>query len=191
MIDWFFFFIDDIVVLNIKQNIDKFQIFEKILLMNFQMRIFEKLNWFLNIKIIRDRKSRKIWLYQNSYIEKIAVKFNVENFKNITVFLIKIFKNSDDEVFVIDQTIYEYQQRVKLLNFVAIIIKSDIILITFRLFQFLKNFSKIYITAINRVIFYFQCIKHCWYHTVFSLVRPRDLVTKRAISRARSRVSHK
>ena len=29
----------------------------------------------------------------------------------------------------------------------------------------------------------------CWYHTVFSLVRPRDLVTKRAISRARSRVS--
>ena len=74
--------------------------------------------------------------------------------------MIKIFKNSDDEIFVIDQTIYEYQQRVESLNFVAMIIKSDIVLITFRLFQFLKNLSKIHITTINRVIFYFQCIKH-------------------------------
>ena len=102
--------------------------------MKFQIRIFEKLNWFLNIKIIRDRKSRKIWLCQNSYIEKIAVKFNVENFKNIIVFLTEFFKNSDDEIFVIDQTIYEYQQRVELLNFAAVIIKFDIVLITFQLF---------------------------------------------------------
>ena len=160
--DWLilFFYVDNIVVLNIKQNADKLQIFEKTLLMKFQMRIFEKLNWFLNIRIIRNWKSQKIWLCQNSYIEKIAVKFNVENFKNIIVFLTEFFKNSDDEIFVIDQTIYEYQQRVELLNFAAVIIKSDIVLITFRLFQFLKNFSKIHITAINRVIFYLQCIKH-------------------------------
>ena len=72
----------------------------------------------------------------------------------------EIFKNSDDEIFIIDQTIYEYQQRVESLNFVAVIIKFDIVLIIFRLFQFLKNFSKIHITTINRVIFYFQCIKH-------------------------------
>ena len=155
-----FFYVDDIIVLSIKQNADKFQIFEKTLLMKFQMRIFEKLNWFLNIRIIRDRKSRKIWLCQNSYIEKIAAKFNVENFKNIAIFLIEFFKNSDDEIFVIDQTIYEYQQRVESLKFAAVIIKFDIVLITFRLFQFLKNFSKIHIIAINRVIFYFQYIKH-------------------------------
>ena len=84
----------------------------------------------------------------------------MKNFKHITVFLTEIFKNSDDEIIVIDQTIYEYQQRVESLNFVAMIIKSDIVLIAFRLFQFLKNFSKIHITAINRMIFYFQCIKH-------------------------------
>ena len=108
--DWLilFFYVDDIIVLSIKQNVDKFQIFEKTLLMKFQMRIFEKLNWFLNIKIIRNRKSRKIWLCQNSYIEKITIKFNVENFKNIIIFLTEIFKNNDDEIFVIDQTIYEY-----------------------------------------------------------------------------------
>ena len=33
-------------------------------------------------------------------------------------------------------------------------------MITFQLFQFLKNLSKIHITAINCVIFYFQCIKY-------------------------------
>ena len=156
----FFFYVDDIIVLNIKQNVDKFQIFEKTLLIKFLIRIFEKLNWFLNIKIIRNRKSQNIWLCQNSYIKKIAVKFNVENFKNIIVFLTEVFRNSDDEIFVIDQMIYEYQQRVESLNFAAMIIKFNIVLITFRLFQFLKNFNKIHITAINRVIFYFQCIKH-------------------------------
>ena len=46
------------------------------------------------------------------------------------------------------------------MNFAIIIMKFDIVLIIFRLFWFLKNFSKIHITTINRVIFYFQCIKY-------------------------------
>ena len=142
--DWliFFFYVDDIIVLSIKQNVDKFQAFEKALLMKFQMRIFEELSWFLNIKIKRDRKSRKIWLCQDSYIGKIAVKFNMKNFKHIIVSLAEILRDSDDEITAIDQTIYEYQQRVESLNFAAMIIRFDIALITFRLFQFLKNLSK-------------------------------------------------
>ena len=31
---------------------------------------------------------------------------------------------------------------------------------------------------------------HCRYHTVFSLARPRDFVTKRGINRTRSQISH-
>ena len=55
----------------------------------------------------------------------------MKNFKHITIFLTEIFKNSDDEIIVIDQTIYEYQQCVESLNFIAIIIKFNIVLITF------------------------------------------------------------
>ena len=55
----------------------------------------------------------------------------MKNFKYIIVFFIKVFKNNDDKIIVINQTIYKYQQRVELLNFVAVIIKFDIVLIIF------------------------------------------------------------
>ena len=60
--DWLilFFYVDDIVVLSMKQNIDKLQEFEKALLMKFEMRVFGEMNWFLKIRIIRDQGARKI-----------------------------------------------------------------------------------------------------------------------------------
>jgi hypothetical protein len=35
------------------------------------------LRWFLGIRIIRDRPARKLWLCQDSYIEKITNRFNI------------------------------------------------------------------------------------------------------------------
>ena len=36
-----------------------------------------KLKWFLGIRVIRDREQHKIWLCQDSYIDKLANKFGV------------------------------------------------------------------------------------------------------------------
>jgi hypothetical protein len=36
-----------------------------------------ELRWFIGIRIIRDRLARKLWLYQDSYIEKITNRFNI------------------------------------------------------------------------------------------------------------------
>lgn len=55
-----FFYVDDIVVLSSKQNADHLQKFETALLMKFQMRALGDLNWFLGIRVIRDRDARKI-----------------------------------------------------------------------------------------------------------------------------------
>ena len=41
------------------------------------MREIEELKWFLRIRVLRDRKARKIWLCQDSYIDKIATTFNL------------------------------------------------------------------------------------------------------------------
>ena len=35
------------------------------------------IEWFLGIRVIRDRKAKKLWLVHNTYIKKIAKKFRV------------------------------------------------------------------------------------------------------------------
>jgi hypothetical protein len=36
-----------------------------------------ELEHFLSIRVIRDRPNRKLWLLQDSYIEKLEKKFNI------------------------------------------------------------------------------------------------------------------
>ena len=91
-----FFYVDDIVMLSVKHNIDQLIKFEISLLMKFQMRALDDLNWFLSIRIIQDRDVRKIWLCQNLYISKIAARFNLEATKNFNTSLSEIPKQEDE-----------------------------------------------------------------------------------------------
>ena len=73
-----FFYVDDIAVIYAKQNEHKVEEFQRRLQDTYQLRILGELEWFLAIRIIRDRPQRKLWLCQDSYIEKIAAKFNIQ-----------------------------------------------------------------------------------------------------------------
>ena len=37
----------------------------------------DEANWFLGIRIVRDRSTMRLWLYQDSYIDKLALKFDI------------------------------------------------------------------------------------------------------------------
>jgi hypothetical protein len=60
--DWliFFFYVDDIMIICQKENLNRMRFFEKSLMKKFEMRVLEKLKWFLRIRIIRNRVNRKI-----------------------------------------------------------------------------------------------------------------------------------
>jgi hypothetical protein len=66
------------------------RIFEKALMQRFEMRILNSLQWFLNIRIIRDREKRKIELCQDSYIIKMTSKFNLKKVKCSKISLIDL-----------------------------------------------------------------------------------------------------
>jgi hypothetical protein len=126
------------------------------------MRILKKLKWFLEIRIIRDRINRKIWLCQNLYISKMMTKFHLEEMKIFKTFLTKISRinektkheNSNS------QRIYAFQQRMKSLNFATIIFRSDIIFVTAKLVQFLKNSNSNHVMIANKMIIYFNDIRN-------------------------------
>jgi hypothetical protein len=90
--DWLilFFYVNDIVILFMKSNANRMRIFEKALMQRFEMRILSSLQWFLSIRITRDREKRKIWLCQNSYIIKMTSKFNLKEIKCFKTSLIDL-----------------------------------------------------------------------------------------------------
>lgn len=72
-----FFFVDDIAVIFDRRHVQKVNEFQKKLFERYEMRNMGEIRWFLGIRITRDHYDRKMWLYQDSYIEKIANKFNI------------------------------------------------------------------------------------------------------------------
>jgi hypothetical protein len=49
----------------------------KALIARYEMKDLGELNWFLGIRIIRDRGQGKLWICQDSYIKKITYKYNL------------------------------------------------------------------------------------------------------------------
>ena len=48
------------------------------------MKDIGDLNWFLGIRVVRDRTQRKLWLCQDSYISRVATTFHLEDVKPLS-----------------------------------------------------------------------------------------------------------
>jgi hypothetical protein len=159
--DWLilFFYVDDIMIICLKENLNRMRFFEKSLMKRFEMKIFEKLKWFLKIRITRDRVNKKIWLCQDFYIFKMMTKFHLEEMKISKTLLAEILRINEDAKNSNSQRIYVFQQRIKSLNFAAIIFRLDIIFVIAKLAQFLKNSNSNHVMIANRMIVYLNDIK--------------------------------
>jgi hypothetical protein len=160
-----FFYVDEIMTICMKKNVNRMRFFEKSLMKRFEMRILNELKWFLRIKIIRDRANRKIWLCQNLYINKIVTKFHLKEMKcSKTSFanLSRINENAENsnQEKSNSQRVYVFQQRMRSLNFAIVIFRSDIIFFIAKLAQFLKNSNSKYVTIANRIIAYLNDVKN-------------------------------
>src|SRR5205823_14838218 len=111
--------------------------------------------WFLGIRVIRNRDERKIWLCQDSYIDKIATKFHLEYHRSAQTPLPseELVPNTGKAS---AQEIYAYQQRVGSLNFAAVITRPDIAYATSKLSEFLQNPSTKHQAAVEQAITYLK-----------------------------------
>ena len=150
-----FFYVNDIAVLYEKKHIQQMKKFQNKFFQIYEMRYIGELQWFLKIRITRDRSQRTLTLCQNNYIDKLIIKFNVNtSFKASGAPMSsyeQIAKNSNQ---AIAQQVLAYQQRIEFINFAAVIIKSDIAFAAFKLSEFLTNSSLQHMKAINKVLRY-------------------------------------
>ena len=78
--DWLtvMIYVDDLILLYHPRDKTKFVKFDTELLKLYEFRVIGNATHFLGIRILRNRDERKLWLIQDSYIGKLAQKFNVK-----------------------------------------------------------------------------------------------------------------
>ena len=154
-----FFYVDDIAILTRPTDIAAYQSFRSELLNHYEMRDLGELKWFLGIRVIRDRPQRKIWLCQDSYIDKIARTFHLTDGKapptpmamdNLQPYTSKASA----------QEMYAYQCKIGSLTYPMTITWPDVTRMANKLSEFLHNPSPIHHSAADRAIRYLYSTKH-------------------------------
>ena len=154
-----FFFVDDIAVLFHQQHTHQIDEFQKKLFARYEMRYLGEIEWFLGIRIARNRHQHVLHLCQDSYIDKLKMKFNIDLVKKPSgsSFMKNYFKNAGT---AIKQEVFAYQQRVGSINYAAVIIRLDVAQAASKLSEFLINPSAKHLYAANRVLLYFAHTKN-------------------------------
>jgi len=152
--DWLlvFFYVDDIAAICRTADLHKFHQFKTALMSKYEMRFMGELRWFLGIRVIRDRKQRKLWLCQDSYVAKIAKGFGLDHTKPAKVPMNPYEDYCPYTDKASPQQIHLYQRKVGSLLYAATITRPDIARSASKLSEFLQNPSPNHHAAADQVI---------------------------------------
>jgi hypothetical protein len=117
------------------------------------MRGLGELSWFLGIRVIRDRRQRKLWLCQDSYSRKIATTFHLTDRKPLATPLATEELLPDTKQ-ATAQEIYLYQRNIRSLLYATTITRPDAARAAIKLSEFLTNPSQRHHDAVDRAISY-------------------------------------
>jgi hypothetical protein len=78
---------NDILCLYYKNNTSDANEIIRALKTKYEIKNEKSVKWFLGIRIIRDKKARKIFLLHDAYIKKIAAKFQINDNSHIAFIL--------------------------------------------------------------------------------------------------------
>jgi hypothetical protein len=151
-----FFYVDDVAVLCHPSNHDAYLEFRTGLMDAYNMREIGPLNWFLGIRVVRDRYTRKIWLCQDAYIDKIVKRFQKDPHNRakapktpMTTDPLYPFEGTAQ-----DLEIKAYQQKVGSLTYPAAITRPDMSYTTKCLAEHLQNPGPLHEAAADRCVDY-------------------------------------
>jgi hypothetical protein len=153
------FFVDDIVTLSYPANRSRVRDFEDSLHAKYPMRNVGELRWFLGIRVIRDRNARKLWLCQDSYIDKIVSRFHLEQGKRPPIPLVYGQPLTPNEGKATPETVHQYQAKVGSALYPTIITRPDCAFAASKLAEHLQNPSQQHADAADRAIKYLDGTK--------------------------------
>ena len=134
------------------------------------------------MQVVYDTNSRKLWLCQKSYIEKMAASFNLYQSKKTytPMFMDNLPSNTQQAT---TQETHEYQSHIRSLLFAAVIIWPDVTRAASKFSEHLQNLSLDHLTATDQCISYLYSTRNlvieysasCNYQEVTMAIAPREI----------------
>ena len=141
--------IDNLLIVD--YDINKINKLQKQLQTKVEINDLNDADFFLNMKIIKNREKHELFLTQKKYTSEILVRFNITNEKSIyssTVQKIRFKKNSKQTN---ETSIKKYQQEIDSLIYLMISIKFDLIFFVDNCARFINNFNAKHFKAAKRI----------------------------------------
>jgi hypothetical protein len=147
------FHVDDILMVSRKDRATQALRIRNALLARYEMKDLGELNWFLGIRVIRDRGQGKLWICQDSYIEKITHRYHLEFRKHPpTPMPIEPMPPSSQQA--TPQQILAFQGKTGSINYATIQTRPDAARAASHLAEFARNPSQQYQDAADQAILY-------------------------------------
>ncbi|KAI1829116.1 hypothetical protein DTO027I6_9863 [Penicillium roqueforti] len=147
-----FFYVDDIIIVNHPDHAKQAADLDDQMKKHWELREFDA-SWFLNIRIVRDRTNKKLWLCQDSYIESMAARYSLITNRRVDTPLSIEPLLPFDGVATASQ-IHGFQAKVGSAQYATTISRPDAAKATSKLAEFLLNPGPKHLDAIDRVIQY-------------------------------------
>jgi hypothetical protein len=113
-----------------------------------------EVSWFLGIRVVRDRSARTISLVHDTYIDKVAKRFDLAEtgrFPETPLPSAELIKHDGEAS---KKDIKSYQERVGSVLYTAIMIRPDVSFAVAQLSQFLTNPSPAHMKSVEHLIVY-------------------------------------
>jgi hypothetical protein len=154
-----FFYVDDILIASHPSVREKARQLEKDLEAHWELTDHGEAEWFLNIRIIRDRKQQKLWLCQDAYISSVAAKYHLTDRPPVyTPLPVEEMKPFDGTATTAEIKIY--QGKVGSVQYPTTITRPDAAKAAAKLSQFLRNPGPQHQHAVDRLICYLYTTRY-------------------------------
>ncbi|KAL9572097.1 hypothetical protein ACKAV7_003814 [Fusarium commune] len=151
-----FFYVDDIVVAFKKEDREAASQLVKSLQGKYKLTGGNELQWFLGMEVIRDRTSKRIWVAQTMYLEKIYEMRTANTVNASPMGREELFPNQEKA----DQhTTNWYKRVIGSILYASVISRPDIAFAISRLSRFMNNPSEKHVEAANRVLNYLHATR--------------------------------
>ena len=154
------FYVDDILLMFAKSH--RAEATELLRRIKGTYKIDDKgdVNWFLGVRVVRNRSLGTVLLLYDTYLDKVAKRFNLKEsgrFPETPLPSGELVRNPGDAS---KQDIKAYQERVGSVLYSAIMIRPDVAYAVSQLSQYLTNPSQAHLDAVEYLIVYLYRSRH-------------------------------
>ncbi|KAF5561739.1 integrase catalytic core [Fusarium phyllophilum] len=155
-----FLYVDDLLIIAQPEYLQQVNNFKAAIHSKYEIKDLGEAISFLNIRILRDVNAKKLWICQDGYINKLGVKFGIDQSMRTATPLTSSYRPQSFEGQATIQQITEMQEKVGSILYAAVVSRPDISYAASQLSQHAMNPSPEHLRYANRVLSYLQTTQY-------------------------------